>query len=121
MTQPITLNPDLSWWIADRCVFVGDCKYKRTNGNVPNADIYQMLACLTALQLGEGLLIYAAGEETPHDITIRHVGKRIHVRTVNVAREPADILSQIGELAAGIRAIATQPAASTSVAPGIAS
>lgn len=90
-------------------------------GSVPNADIYQMLAYLTALQIGDGLLVYAAGEETPHDITVRHAGKRIHVRTAYVALAPADILSQIGELAAGIRAIATQPAASTPVAPGIAS
>lgn len=116
--KQVTLKPDLSWWVAGRCVFAGDCKYKRANGNVPNADVYQMLAYLTALQLGEGLLVYAAGEETPHGMTIRHAGKRIHVRTVNIARAPADILSQIGELAAGIRTIATQLAASTSMAPG---
>lgn len=61
--RSVRLEPDLSWWDAGRCVFAGDCKYKRTNGTIPNADIYQMLAYLTALQLPEGLLIYAAGED----------------------------------------------------------
>jgi hypothetical protein len=53
-----------------RCVFAGDCKYKRPGGTVPNADIYQMLAYLTALQLPVGLLIYAASENVPPDLVI---------------------------------------------------
>ncbi|MCA1707459.1 MAG: McrC family protein [Actinobacteria bacterium] len=59
----ITLEPDLSWWQNDRCVFVGDCKYKRAKvEGIPNADLYQLLAYTTALDLPDGLLIYAAGE-----------------------------------------------------------
>ena len=64
----IRLEPDLSWWTGDRCMFVGDCKYKKTDDTIPNADAYQMLAYLTALQLTRGLLVYAAGEDVPHDI-----------------------------------------------------
>jgi 5-methylcytosine-specific restriction enzyme subunit McrC len=119
--QGIALQPDLSWWVAGQCVFVDDCKYKHTTGSTPNPDVYQMLAYLTALQLDEGLLVYAAGEEVPHDMTIRHAGKRIHVRTVGGARVPADILIQIGQLAAEIRAIATQPTSGASLVQGIAS
>ena len=52
----IRLQPDLSLWTGDRCVFAGDCKYKKADDTMPNADVYQMLAYLTALQLTHGLL-----------------------------------------------------------------
>jgi 5-methylcytosine-specific restriction enzyme subunit McrC len=38
----VPLEPDLTWWSGGRCVFVGDCKYKRANGSVPNADVYRV-------------------------------------------------------------------------------
>lgn len=101
------LEPDLSWWIEGRCTFAGDCKYKRTEGTIPNADVYQMLAYLTALQLREGVLVYAAGEDAPHTVTIRRADKRIQVRTVDIARPPADVLDQVRDLAGVIRAIGT--------------
>jgi 5-methylcytosine-specific restriction enzyme subunit McrC len=104
----VPLEPDLSWWVAGRCVFVGDCKYKRTTGSVPNADAYQMLAYLTALQLDEGLLIYAAGEEIPHDVSVQYANKRIQIRIIDVTRPPADALAQIGELAEDISRIAAR-------------
>jgi 5-methylcytosine-specific restriction enzyme subunit McrC len=102
----VRLEPDLSWWVHDRCVFVGDCKYKRTVGAIPNADVYQLLAYLTALDLSEGLLVYAAGQNVPHDVLIRHAGRRIHVRTVNVAQAPRDVLSDIAALVADVHAMA---------------
>jgi hypothetical protein len=67
-----------------------------------------MLAYLTALQLGKGLLVYAAGEQIPHDITIPEADKRILVRAIDVARTPADVLTQVRNLADGIRLIAAQ-------------
>ena len=96
----------MSWWIGDRCVFAGDCKYKRTEGSIPNADVYQMLAYLTALQLGDGLLVYAAGEDVPRILTIPLADKRLLVRTIDVSRAPADVLTQITKLAGLIRSIA---------------
>jgi 5-methylcytosine-specific restriction enzyme subunit McrC len=63
MEHRVPLEPDLSWWIGGRCIFAGDCKYKKTEGSIPNGDVYQMLAYLAALQLTDGLLIYAAGED----------------------------------------------------------
>ena len=53
----IKLEPDLSWWESGKCTFVGDAKYKRVyDGRAPNADIYQMLAYVTALDLPGGML-----------------------------------------------------------------
>ena len=59
----VGLKPDLSWWDGRVCTFVGDAKYKRTKDmRVPNADLYQMLAYATALDLPGGLLVYAEGD-----------------------------------------------------------
>ena len=103
----VALEPDLSWWIdGGRCVFVGDCKYKRTEGTIPNADVYQLLAYLTALQLTDGLLVYAAGEDVPRTLTIPLADKRILVRTIDVSQAPTDVLTQIAKLAGLIRSIA---------------
>ncbi|MET3808620.1 5-methylcytosine-specific restriction enzyme subunit McrC [Nakamurella sp. UYEF19] len=102
----VALEPDLSWWIRGGCVFAGDCKYKRTRGSVPNADVYQMLAYLTALNLRDGLLVYAAGEDEKRDIVIESADKIVHVRTVEVARPPREVLAQVGLVAELIRSIA---------------
>ena len=58
----VKLEPDLTWWDGETCTFVGDAKYKRVRvEGVPNADLYQLLAYVTALNLPAGLLIYAQG------------------------------------------------------------
>ncbi len=108
----VGLKPDLSWWAAGSCVFAGDCKYKRTFGTVPNADIYQMLAYLTALELPEGLLIYAAGEDVPPNLVIEQASKRVHTWTLDVSRPPAQLMHDVRSLARLVREVAaTAPAA----------
>ncbi len=82
------LQPDLRWWAGGQCAFVGDCKYKRVPGPVPNADLYQLLAYLTALDLRDGLLMYAAGADVPAPATVRNSGRRLHVRTLDVTQSP---------------------------------
>ena len=65
----VHLRPDLTWWDGRECVFVGDAKYKMlTDERAPNADLYQMLAYATALDLPGGLLVYAKGEREPCDV-----------------------------------------------------
>jgi 5-methylcytosine-specific restriction endonuclease McrBC regulatory subunit McrC len=53
------LEPDLLWAPDGELRFVGDAKYKRiVADNMPNADLYQMLAYIVAADLRNGLLIY---------------------------------------------------------------
>ena len=43
------LRPDLSWWEAKKCVFVGDVKYKKlAPAGFKHGDLYQMLAYTVA-------------------------------------------------------------------------
>ncbi len=77
--KKVWLKPDLSCWEdSDTCSFVGDAKYKSLdNGGVPNADLYQLLAYATALNLPGGLLIYAQGGTNITTHTVRHAGKQL--------------------------------------------
>ena len=90
------LLPDISWWEAGQCLFVGDVKYKRLGDNeVKHADIYQMLAYTIATGLPGGLLIYAHGEADRAAHVITRAGKRIEVVTLDLRGTPDDVLAQI--------------------------
>lgn len=100
------LEPDLSWWDGSAYTFVGDAKYKRVQDKrVPNADLYQMLAYATALDLPGGLLVYAEGEKPPVVHEVRNAGKRLEVAAVNLSGSIADIRASIDELAQRVRAL----------------
>ena len=102
----VKLEPDLSWWDGSVCRFVGDAKYKRiTNDRVPNADLYQLLAYATALDLPGGMLIYARGEADPVVHEVRHFGKRLEVAALDLSCPIDEIFTQIEGLADRIMAL----------------
>ena len=89
----VRLRPDLVWRDGGGIRFVGDAKYKNLEaGSVPHADLYQLLAYVTALGLPGGMLIYAKGESQRRDYIVRGVGKRLIIETVDVAQPLADVL-----------------------------
>ncbi len=96
----VGLRPDLTWWDGARCTFAGDVKYKRIrDAHVPNADLYQLLAYVTALDLPGGLLIYAQGEDDPASHRVRHSGKLLEVEALDLSGTPAALLARIDQLA----------------------
>ena len=100
----VSLRPDLVWRDGGRDVFVGDAKYKKTAGHaVPNADLYQLLAYTTALDLPGGLLIYAEGEDEPATYEVRNSGKRLEVATLDLSGTLDEVLERVDSLADGIR------------------
>ncbi len=100
----VGLEPDLTWWDSDVCTFVGDAKYKRFRGErVPNADLYQLLAYATALDLPGGLLIYAKGEADEVVHKVRHSGKMLEVAALDLSVEFEDILARVDELAEKVK------------------
>ena len=102
----VGLEPDLTWWDGSTCRFVGDAKYKRADdGNVPNADLYQLLAYATALDLPGGLLVYAQGEADPATYQVRNAGKRLEVVAVDLAGSIDALRASIGRLAERVRAL----------------
>ncbi|MYF79567.1 MAG: hypothetical protein F4180_06860 [Chloroflexi bacterium] len=104
----IRLEPDLSWWNGAVCTFVGDVKYKHIDGSVPNADLYQVLAYATALDLPGGLLVYAQDEREPATYTVRHSGKQLHVVALDISGTLKEVLLRVEELAAKVKALRDQ-------------
>ena len=102
----IRLEPDLTWWRGGRCLFVGDAKYKNLTGHsVPNADLYQLLAYATALNLAGGTLIYAQDEAEPHTYEVNYAGKQLSVIALDISRPVDDVLKQVRRIAANLKAL----------------
>ena len=110
----VILRPDFSWWERSSCVFVGDAKYKNLMGDrIPNADLYQLLAYATALNLPGGLLVYAQGEAGEGTYRVRHSGKRLEVAALDLGGTLDEILARVQDLARRVVALrdAAAPAA----------
>ena len=105
----VRLKPDLVFrrpGSADP-VYVGDIKYKVADDALGrNADYYQLLAYATALDLPEGVLIYCRtdGGRPAAEITVRHSGKRLAVRALDLTGPPAEVAEEIECLADWIAA-----------------
>lgn len=99
----LRLRPDLTWWRGGRCVFVGDVKYKIDDGRGSHADLYQLLAYATALDLPGGMLIYAKGETDPVVHQMMHVGKQLEVAALDLSGTLDDALDDVARLAHRVR------------------
>ena len=100
------LRPDLTWWSSDVCTFVGDVKYKNIMEKpAPEADLYQLLAYTTALDLPGGLLIYAQGEADVTVYEVRHSGKRLEVAAFDLSGDLDDKLARVEILAQRVKAL----------------
>ena len=100
------MYPDLSWWDGEVCTFVGDAKYKKiSDSSAPNADLYQMLAYATALDLPGGLLIYAKGEADAATYQVKHTKKRLEVAALDLSGTLEQILEGVNDLARKIESM----------------
>ena len=100
----IKLKPDVSGWKGNRCLFVGDVKYKKTvDMRVPNADLYQLHAYTTATGVDRGVLVYAAGEDEPGVHVVRDTGTRLEIVALDLAGNPDELRAMITQLAHRIR------------------
>ena len=92
----IKLEPDISWWRGNLCMFVGDVKYKPINvKGIKHPDIYQLLSYTIAAGVPEGLLIYAKGEAESAMHHIEMANKLLTVVALDLTGEPDVILEQV--------------------------
>lgn len=104
--EKIKVEPDLSWWDGTTCLFAGDAKYKRVRGErIPNADLYQLLAYATALDLPAGLLVYAEGEANAVVHRVRDAAKRLEIATLDLSGSIDALHVGIADLARRIRGL----------------
>ena len=102
----VRLRPDLTWWDGRACTFVGDAKYKNLTGErAPNADLYQLLAYVTALDLPGGMLVYAEGEAEAATYRVRRSGKRLEVTALDLSGTLDDVLRRVARIAGRVMAL----------------
>ena len=108
--REVRLEPDLSWWQNDRCVFVGDAKYKRTTFHgAQNHDIYQALAYALAAGLPRALLLIYAHDDrdridhVTYEIPARNKRIEVEVDVLDLQGQPHQILSRVKRLAHKVR------------------
>jgi 5-methylcytosine-specific restriction enzyme subunit McrC len=80
------IQPDLLFEEDAHPVLVADCKYKRVGPQVrSDADLYQMVAYCTALDLTHGVLIYPRHLlDVDDELAIRHSRLRLHRASINL-------------------------------------
>lgn len=111
----LTMRPDLVFARRGDTIYVGDTKYKLSQGPARMGDYYQLLAYLTAMGLKEGVLIYAQdpgddadpiSEELVHTVRVRNTDKVIHVFRLPLDGRNEDVeagLRTLGDwIAAGV-------------------
>ena len=72
---------------------------------IPNADLYQLLAYATALDLPGGLVIYAQGERESAAYTVRHAGKLLEVAALDLSGSLDEVLASVRSIAGRVRAL----------------
>ena len=101
----VLIRPDLVFRRQGREVLVADIKYKLTgDAQARTSDYYQLLAYTTALDLPEGLLIYclADGGRPEGFVTVRHAGKRLHTKAIDLTGPSSAVAEEISGLAGWI-------------------
>jgi 5-methylcytosine-specific restriction enzyme subunit McrC len=96
----VPLRPDILWCLGGQAVAVADAKYKAEKpAGYPNADLYQLLAYCTVLDLKVGHLIYAKGNEEPVRHVVRSAGTEIICHALDLSQPPDMLLAEARTLA----------------------
>lgn len=97
----IRMIPDFIRYAEDGIpLAVADAKYKAEKpAGYPDADLYQMLAYCTALNLPEGHLVYAKGNAPHGSHRVKHAGIVIHQHALDLDQSPAALLDEVRVLA----------------------
>lgn len=101
----VPIRPDLVFRRQGQEVYVADIKYKLTDdARAQTSDYYQLLAYTTALDLPEGVLIYcmADGGRPERTVTVRHAGKLLNTRAINLSGSPTEVTAEIAKAATWI-------------------
>jgi 5-methylcytosine-specific restriction enzyme subunit McrC len=115
--RQIPIKPDLSWQEGERCVFIGDVKYKRTRSiKGENPDIYQVLSYAVAADLRNTMLVYAKGEVEESKYHVGDPSCQIEIHALDISLSPQMILGQIAAIAQRIREHRTNALSKTHVA-----
>jgi 5-methylcytosine-specific restriction enzyme subunit McrC len=100
----VKLRPDLvRYGLTGHPAAVIDAKYKaETYSGYPYADLYQLIAYCTALQLKIGHLVYAEGETEAGHVRITNAGITIVRHALNLRQPVPELLAQLAIIASHV-------------------
>lgn len=103
--ERVDMAPDFLWTSPAGAHVVVDAKYKaeRPSG-FPQADLYQLLAYCTVLDVADGHLVYAKGQEREAAHSVQNAGITIHCHTLDLDQPPERVLERIRGLASTLAA-----------------
>ncbi|WP_288467339.1 McrC family protein [uncultured Curtobacterium sp.] len=94
----VKIAPDLVWLVDGEVRACIDVKYKvEKHGQYPNADLYQMTAYCRRFGLGEGHLVYAAGDDEPRVVVVID-GPAVRQHALDLDRSVDHIVIQLASL-----------------------
>ncbi len=94
----VKIEPDLVWFVDGEVRACIDVKYKvEKHGQYPNADLYQMTAYCRRFGLGEGHLVYAAGDDEPRVVVVID-GPAVRQHALDLDRSVDHIVIQLASL-----------------------
>lgn len=96
----VVMRPDMVWYDdGGRPLGVVDAKYKAEKpAGYPSADVYQILAYCTALDLDVGHLVYAKGNELAQQHLAKGSGTVVLQHALDLDASPSLLLAQIRRL-----------------------
>jgi 5-methylcytosine-specific restriction enzyme subunit McrC len=96
----IRIKPDLVWHHHGRPAAVIDAKYKAEKpAGFPDADLYQLLAYCTALNLDTGHLVYAKGNEPATIHRIANTDITVIQHTLDLDVDSVALVNQVQQIA----------------------
>lgn len=101
----VAIRPDLVLSRGGRNVLVGDTKYKRLDdAEHKHADLYQMLAYCTALDVGTGVLIYPRHTtDVDSRLAVRNSPIRLREASIDLGGSIAQVAADLDNLADRLR------------------
>lgn len=98
----VGMRPDLELRRNGTTVYVGDISYGPAgDADARSANHYQLLAYTIAMDLPEGVVVHCVtdGVAPEGTLTVRHAGKVLRVRSIDLSCAPAAVATGIAELA----------------------
>lgn len=105
-------EPDLAWWDGERCIFVGDAKYKETAAG-ESSDLYQLLAYCAAAGVERGMLVYAALASERAEHRVVHSGPTLHLESLDITSPLPELHANCDRIAQRVRELCSAEIASS--------
>jgi 5-methylcytosine-specific restriction enzyme subunit McrC len=99
----VEMRPDVTVHCDGRPMMVMDAKWKRPASAPSPADLYQMLAYCTALNVGRAVLVYPGRRDSVRAFPLNHAPVCVEIRSLRVAGDRAQCVRSLKRLGQALK------------------